>query len=107
MNVRPKFEVTYCSNCGGRFGPGNHGYSHCEQHTAPEQASAKARETRAEAYAQWIADDCDGLATALTVPSVFPHTTAELAKARGLVARALEQIDAAIAADHHANQEKC
>jgi hypothetical protein len=30
--VKPKFEKTYCSNCGREFGPGNHGYSHCENH---------------------------------------------------------------------------
>ena len=28
----PKFQKTYCSHCGGEFGPGNHGYSHCENH---------------------------------------------------------------------------
>lgn len=65
-------------------------------------ASEKARETRAEMYAQWIADDCDGLAAALTVPTVFPHTTAQLAEARALVALALHRIDRAIERD---NQE--
>lgn len=105
MNARPKFDVTWCSSCGRQFGPGNHGYSHCDQHTTPEQASEKARETRAELYAQWIADDCDGLATALTVPTVFPHTTAELAKARATVALALSRIDRAIERDNQANQE--
>ena len=30
----PKFKVTYCSQCGGEFGPGNHGYSHCTDHKA-------------------------------------------------------------------------
>jgi len=28
----PKFEKTYCSQCGGQFGPGNHGFSHCSEH---------------------------------------------------------------------------
>ena len=28
----PKFKETYCSHCGAAFGPGNHGYSHCEDH---------------------------------------------------------------------------
>lgn len=27
-----RFEKTYCSQCGGEFGPGEHGYSHCEDH---------------------------------------------------------------------------
>jgi hypothetical protein len=28
----PKFDKTYCSQCGGEFGPGDSGYSHCDQH---------------------------------------------------------------------------
>jgi hypothetical protein len=28
----PRFQQTYCSQCGGAFGPGNYGYSHCEDH---------------------------------------------------------------------------
>lgn len=27
-----KFEKTFCSHCGGKFGPGESGYSHCDQH---------------------------------------------------------------------------
>lgn len=27
-----KFSKTYCSDCGGEFGAGNAGYSHCDQH---------------------------------------------------------------------------
>ncbi len=26
------FQRTFCSNCGGEFGPNDHGYSHCENH---------------------------------------------------------------------------
>jgi len=26
------FDVTYCSQCGGSFGPRDSGYSHCEDH---------------------------------------------------------------------------
>lgn len=29
---KPRFAQTYCSHCGGAFGPGDHGYSHCEDH---------------------------------------------------------------------------
>jgi hypothetical protein len=29
---KPKFEETFCSSCGRSFGPGNYGYSHCEDH---------------------------------------------------------------------------
>jgi hypothetical protein len=27
-----RFANTSCSQCGGEFGPGDHGYSHCENH---------------------------------------------------------------------------
>lgn len=27
-----KFDNVYCSRCGATFGPGNAGYSHCEDH---------------------------------------------------------------------------
>lgn len=30
-----KFDKTYCSQCGGEFGPGDDGFSHCDQHTMP------------------------------------------------------------------------
>ena len=28
----PRFDNTYCSQCGSEFGPGDHGYSHCNDH---------------------------------------------------------------------------
>jgi hypothetical protein len=27
-----RFPETFCSQCGAAFGPGDHGYSHCDQH---------------------------------------------------------------------------
>jgi hypothetical protein len=36
------FFRTYCSNCGGGFGPGPCGYSHCEDHTPAKQADRRA-----------------------------------------------------------------
>ena len=27
-----EFQNTFCSQCGQEFGPGDHGYSHCENH---------------------------------------------------------------------------
>lgn len=27
-----KFQETFCSQCGGTFGPGDSGFSHCDQH---------------------------------------------------------------------------
>ncbi len=32
----PRFEKTHCSSCGGEFGPGDSGYSHCDQHPSPK-----------------------------------------------------------------------
>lgn len=28
----PRFPSVYCSQCGCNFGPGDHGFSHCEDH---------------------------------------------------------------------------
>jgi hypothetical protein len=33
----PKFDKTFCSQCGGEFGPGDSGYSHCVDHEFDEQ----------------------------------------------------------------------
>lgn len=30
-----RFAKTYCSSCGGEFGPGNEGFAHCEDHGTP------------------------------------------------------------------------
>jgi len=30
---RPRFEQTYCSQCGNEFGPGDEGFSHCADHS--------------------------------------------------------------------------
>lgn len=35
----PRFQKTYCSSCGGEFGPGDHGHSHCEDHSASDKVS--------------------------------------------------------------------
>lgn len=29
---KPRFGMVHCSQCGGGFGPGDYGYSHCEDH---------------------------------------------------------------------------
>lgn len=29
-----RFPKTYCSQCGGEFGPGNEGFGHCSDHKA-------------------------------------------------------------------------
>lgn len=40
-----KFEKTYCSQCGGEFGPGDSGYSHCKDHGARAGQDNDARQT--------------------------------------------------------------
>lgn len=32
----PRFPQTWCSSCGEEFGPGDSGYSHCEDHEDAE-----------------------------------------------------------------------
>ena len=39
-----KFEKTYCSQCGGEFGPGDSGYSHCKDHRARASQDNDARQ---------------------------------------------------------------
>jgi hypothetical protein len=36
----PKFAKTFCSQCGGEFGPGDSGYSHCADHDKERHAKA-------------------------------------------------------------------
>ena len=36
----PKFQETFCSQCGGKFGPGDSGYSHCLDHEDDEDGAA-------------------------------------------------------------------
>lgn len=36
-----KFAQTWCSQCGREFGPGNHGFSHCENHAAIDALAAE------------------------------------------------------------------
>lgn len=31
-DLKRRFPNTFCSQCGGEFGPGDHGFSHCENH---------------------------------------------------------------------------
>lgn len=32
-----KFSETFCSQCGAAFGPGNYGFSHCDQHETAQR----------------------------------------------------------------------
>ncbi|ACR28679.1 hypothetical protein [Burkholderia glumae] len=33
--TKPRYPMTYCSQCGAELGPGNSGVSHCSDHGAP------------------------------------------------------------------------
>lgn len=33
---RPRFPQTWCSQCGEEQGPGDHGFSHCQDHRRPK-----------------------------------------------------------------------
>lgn len=42
----PRFPETFCSHCGGAFGPGNSGFSHCEDHAGLRDLDADDDEPR-------------------------------------------------------------
>ena len=35
LRMVPQYKETFCSQCGAGFGPGMHGYSHCDHHPGP------------------------------------------------------------------------
>ena len=37
-STTPRFAETFCSQCGGEFGPGDSGYSHCKNHRTADSA---------------------------------------------------------------------
>lgn len=43
-----KFPITHCSQCGGEFGPGDHGYSHCEDHAKRRALKTEKTDTVSE-----------------------------------------------------------
>ncbi|MGY3535376.1 hypothetical protein [Bradyrhizobium sp. USDA 4452] len=67
-----------------------------------------ARNKRVEGYASWLADDVDGLISAVAPREGAPsqHSTAILAEARAVVALALSKIDLAIERDKEAHSQE-
>lgn len=65
-----------------------------------------ARLTRLEMYAQWLADDVDGIRSSLERTAGEPGSTALLADIREQVALTLSRIDLAIEADRQAHHEQ-
>ena len=62
-----RFPQTYCSQCGGEFGPGDSGFSHCSDHP-PNQAdrpegSVFANRALWKAYGQGRDDEREDLRT--------------------------------------------
>ena len=61
--VASLFSIAYCSQCGGEFGPGNDGFSHCSDHQAAArpvsgkriEAALSMRFTVADAIAEAVA----------------------------------------------------
>lgn len=47
---RPRFANVSCSQCGGDFGPGNHGYSHCDTHSNRREITVLADPTITPTY---------------------------------------------------------
>src|SRR4051812_31163710 len=70
-----------------------------------EAARLAARLRRVEGYSQWLADDVDGLASALNPPDPLRDATVTLAEARERVALALSRLDRAIEHDKAHHQE--
>lgn len=69
-----------------------------------EAARNAARLRRVDGYAQWLADDVDGLTANLRHDD--PHATATLAEARQRVALALSHLDRAIEQDRAAHHQE-
>ncbi|MGN6085841.1 Lar family restriction alleviation protein [Trinickia sp.] len=66
LEATPRFQNTFCSQCGGEFGPGNHGFSHCEHHRSAPAAPAVAPKSDAksslcERLIAAVEGECDGL----------------------------------------------
>lgn len=60
----PRFEQTSCSHCGREFGPGDHGFSHCDQHPGPARdrliAAAGLLLQAAKTHLMWIDREREG-----------------------------------------------
>jgi hypothetical protein len=72
----------------------------------PDTHATAARHTRLEMYAQWLADDVDGIRSNLDRTAGLPGTTALLAEIREQVALTLCRIDRAIQADRDASAQQ-
>ena len=46
----PRFQETFCSQCGAGFGPGDAGYSHCVDHQMRRMTSAEKLHRLAEMF---------------------------------------------------------
>ncbi len=51
-----RYPVTYCSQCGNAFGPGDHGFSHCKNHKGKRSLTSRKPDASAKAKRR-ISDD--------------------------------------------------
>ena len=49
----PKYSEVFCSQCGESQGPGDHGFSHCEDHKAPEVVETSGDSYMSDYYSYW------------------------------------------------------
>lgn len=77
----PKFTETSCSQCGGTFGPGDHGFSHCENHAYANVKTEILKDSRLRAIKlHRHLMDADMIASAGAAEKTINAMDAELAR---------------------------
>lgn len=72
---------TSCSQCGGSFGPGKHGFSHCDQHTYATGTTEALKQVRLRTIAlHRQALDADLINGAFVLERTINKMDAELAR---------------------------
>jgi hypothetical protein len=61
-----KFAITYCSQCGQQFGPGDSGYSHCTDHQPKEQTMIRHADVLAFCRASPTTEEIIAMLSAIT-----------------------------------------
>ena len=75
------FPETSCSQCGGSFGPGTHGFSHCADHTLASGFTASLKEVRLRTIKlHRQALDADLVLSAYRIEQAINKLDAELAR---------------------------
>ena len=75
------FPETSCSQCGGSFGPGTHGFSHCADHTLASGETQSLKEVRLRTIKlHRQAMDADLILSAYRIEKAISKLDAELAR---------------------------